>query len=79
MNCVRSYTGYFTTVTIPPILILTHAQEVPGLIETDPASGLEMLNQIQGHIVPMPLQFLKNEALLPPFGTKEAIAPDLFT
>ena len=49
-------------------------QENPGVVDLEKAK--ELLAQIQGTIVPMPLRFLEEENLLPDFGTKEALAPD---
>ena len=47
-----------------------------GLQQTDPEKALELLQSTRGGLVPMPLDFLKNEPnLLPEFGTKEFIAP----
>ena len=49
-------------------------QENPGVVDLEKAK--ELLAQIQGTVVPMPLHFLEEENLLPEFGTKEALAPD---
>lgn len=55
-------------------LYIIAMQEKPGIVDLEKAK--ELLAQIQGTIVPMPLRFLEEENLLPDFGTKESFAPD---
>lgn len=50
-----------------------------GLAETDPAVAKKLLSRLQGFLVPMPLHFLSEEDLLPPFGAVESILSELFT
>lgn len=47
----------------------------PGLAKEDPARAQEELKKIRGFLVQFPLQFLCEQNLLPPVGTKEAMAP----
>lgn len=46
---------------------------------TDIAAAKKVLSRVQGSLVPMPLHFLSEEDLLPPFGAVEAIVPEIFT
>ncbi|GAB1606903.1 phospholipase D1-like [Argonauta hians] len=46
-----------------------------ALAEDDPEKAREMLKNIQGHLVLIPLTFLSNENLTPPPGAKEALLP----
>ena len=51
-------------------------QKNPGVVSSDIEKARELLSDVQGYIVPMPLLFLEEEDLLPEFGTKEFVAPD---
>uniref|UniRef100_A0A672HK89 Phospholipase n=1 Tax=Salarias fasciatus TaxID=181472 RepID=A0A672HK89_SALFA len=47
----------------------------PGLDRDDPARAQEELKKIRGFLVQFPLQFLCEQNLLPPIGSKEAMVP----
>lgn len=47
----------------------------PGLDKEDPARAQEELKKIRGFVVQFPLQFLSEQNLLPPIGSKEAMVP----
>ncbi|XP_068437677.1 phospholipase D1 [Clinocottus analis] len=47
----------------------------PGLDKEDPARAHEELKKIRGFLVQFPLQFLCEQNLLPPMGSKEAMVP----
>lgn len=47
----------------------------PALVRDDPARAREELKKIRGFLVQFPLQFLREENLLPPLGSKEAMVP----
>ncbi|XP_062376770.1 phospholipase D1 isoform X1 [Sardina pilchardus] len=47
----------------------------PGLEKEDPARAQEELKKIRGFLVQFPLQFLSEQNLLPPIGSKEAMVP----
>ncbi|XP_035980850.1 phospholipase D1 [Fundulus heteroclitus] len=47
----------------------------PGLAKEDPAQAREELKKIRGFLVQFPLQFLSEQNLLPPIGSKEAMVP----
>lgn len=47
----------------------------PGLEREDPARAQEELKKIRGFLVQFPLQFLSEQNLLPPIGSKEAMVP----
>ncbi|XP_034718700.1 phospholipase D1-like [Etheostoma cragini] len=47
----------------------------PGLDREDPAKAHEELKKIRGFVVQFPLQFLCEQNLLPPIGSKEAMVP----
>ncbi|KAI7792627.1 phospholipase D1 [Triplophysa rosa] len=52
----------------------------PGLEKEDPARAQEELKKIRGFLVQFPLQFLSEQNLLPPMGSKEAMVPmDVWT
>ncbi|RXN17116.1 phospholipase D1-like isoform X1 [Labeo rohita] len=52
----------------------------PGLEKEDPARAQEELKKIRGFLVQFPLQFLSEQNLLPPIGSKEAMVPmDVWT
>uniref|UniRef100_A0A669BP63 Phospholipase n=1 Tax=Oreochromis niloticus TaxID=8128 RepID=A0A669BP63_ORENI len=46
-----------------------------GLDREDPARAQEELKKIRGFLVQFPLQFLSEQNLLPPIGSKEAMVP----
>ncbi|XP_053198145.1 LOW QUALITY PROTEIN: phospholipase D1 [Scomber japonicus] len=46
-----------------------------GLDKEDPARAHEELKKIRGFLVQFPLQFLSEQNLLPPIGSKEAMVP----
>lgn len=46
-----------------------------GLNQEDPARAQEELKKICGFVVQFPLQFLAEQNLLPPIGSKEAMVP----
>ncbi|XP_047205966.1 phospholipase D1 [Girardinichthys multiradiatus] len=46
-----------------------------GLAKEDPARAQEELKKIRGFLVQFPLQFLNEQNLLPPIGSKEAMVP----
>lgn len=46
-----------------------------GLERNDPARAQEELKKIRGFLVQFPLQFLSDQNLLPPIGSKEAMVP----
>ncbi|XP_060919956.1 phospholipase D1 [Labrus mixtus] len=47
----------------------------PGLDKEDPNKAKEELKKIRGFLVQFPLQFLCEQNLLPPMGSKEAMVP----
>ncbi|XP_041670063.1 phospholipase D1 isoform X2 [Cheilinus undulatus] len=47
----------------------------PGLDKEDPNKAQEELKKIRGFLVQFPLQFLSEQNLLPPIGSKEAMVP----
>ncbi|KAK0153606.1 Phospholipase D1 [Merluccius polli] len=47
----------------------------PGLEKEDPARAQEELLRVRGFLVQFPLQFLAEQNLLPPIGSKEAMVP----
>ncbi|XP_037550104.1 phospholipase D1 [Nematolebias whitei] len=47
----------------------------PALVREDPARAREELKKIRGFLVQFPLQFLREQNLLPPLGSKEAMVP----
>nr|XP_020501570.1 phospholipase D1-like [Labrus bergylta] len=47
----------------------------PGLDKEDPNKAREELKKIRGFLVQFPLQFLCEQNLLPPMGSKEAMVP----
>ncbi|XP_037086463.1 phospholipase D2-like isoform X5 [Pollicipes pollicipes] len=52
----------------------TFQAEVP-LVLSYPSRAKEMLKDIRGHLVDLPLEFLESEDLTPDLGTKEALVP----
>ncbi|KAF3836408.1 hypothetical protein F7725_028966 [Dissostichus mawsoni] len=57
------------------ILDLEGFLAVPGLCTEDPARAQEKLKKIRGFLVQFPLDFLCEQNLLPPIGSKEAMMP----
>uniref|UniRef100_A0A667ZRY5 Phospholipase n=1 Tax=Myripristis murdjan TaxID=586833 RepID=A0A667ZRY5_9TELE len=57
------------------ILELDSYRAKPGLEKEDPARAHEELRKIRGFLVQFPLQFLSEQNLLPPIGSKEAMVP----
>ncbi|XP_056306096.1 phospholipase D1 [Danio aesculapii] len=57
------------------ILELDSFLSKPGLDKEDPARAQEELKKIRGFLVQFPLQFLSEQNLLPPIGSKEAMVP----
>ncbi|XP_017794602.1 PREDICTED: phospholipase D2 [Habropoda laboriosa] len=55
--------------------MLRQYQDEEPLCLTDPLLAQEMVEQIKGHLVTMPLKFLCNEDLKPAAGTVEGIMP----
>uniref|UniRef100_A0A673MLF2 Phospholipase n=1 Tax=Sinocyclocheilus rhinocerous TaxID=307959 RepID=A0A673MLF2_9TELE len=52
----------------------------PGLEKEEPARAQEELKKIRGFLVQFPLQFLSEQNLLPPIGSKESMVPmDVWT
>ncbi|KAM9332050.1 phospholipase D1-like [Pholidichthys leucotaenia] len=47
----------------------------PGLDKEDPTRAHEELKKIRGFLVQFPMQFLCEQNLLPPIGSKEAMVP----
>ncbi|XP_076444985.1 LOW QUALITY PROTEIN: phospholipase D1-like [Babylonia areolata] len=47
----------------------------PNLATSNPEEALTQLAKVKGHLVLMPLQFLKEESLAPKMGQKEALLP----
>ncbi|KAH8339964.1 hypothetical protein KR067_004173 [Drosophila pandora] len=50
-------------------------QEEPPLAKTDPEMAVNRANEIQGHLVNLPLEFLNKEVLTPPGTSKEGLIP----
>ncbi|TRY82551.1 hypothetical protein DNTS_005859 [Danionella cerebrum] len=50
-------------------------QSKPGLDKEDPVKAQELLKKIRGFLVQFPLDFLSEENLMPPVGTKEGMVP----
>lgn len=48
---------------------------IERLCDTDPQQAKEELAAIRGLLVHFPLNFLSEESLLPPLGSKEGMAP----
>ncbi|XP_044031994.1 phospholipase D1 [Siniperca chuatsi] len=57
------------------ILELEGYRAKSGLDKEDPARAHEELKKIRGFVVQFPLQFLSEQNLLPPIGSKEAMVP----
>ena len=47
----------------------------PNLASTNQEEALTLLAGVKGHLVLMPLMFLKDESLTPKIGQKEALLP----
>ncbi|KAK4886881.1 hypothetical protein RN001_003152 [Aquatica leii] len=63
------------TDAVDTFLALKKYKEKTPLYVKDPEQTEELLNQIQGHLVLLPLNFLKKEILTPTAGTVEGIMP----
>ncbi|KAK5849809.1 hypothetical protein PBY51_014114 [Eleginops maclovinus] len=80
-TCARNATIYQKVFRSLPssdvrnILELESYLAVPGLCTEDPARAQEKLKKIRGFLVQFPLDFLCQQNLLPPIGTKEAMMP----
>ncbi|XP_061569615.1 phospholipase D1 [Cololabis saira] len=80
-TCARNATIYQRVFRSLPssdvrnILELDGYLAKPGLDKDDPARAHEELRKIRGFLVQFPLQFLCEQNLLPPIGSKEAMVP----
>ncbi|XP_051909778.1 phospholipase D1-like isoform X2 [Hippocampus zosterae] len=80
-TCARNATIYQKVFRCLPssdvrnILELEGYLSKPGLDQEDPARAQEELKKIRGFVVQFPLQFLAEQNLLPPIGSKEAMMP----
>ncbi|XP_056869681.1 phospholipase D1 isoform X1 [Takifugu flavidus] len=80
-TCARNATIYQKVFRCLPssdvrnILELEGYLAKPGLDKEDPARAQEELKKIHGFVVQFPLQFLSEQNLLPPIGSKEAMVP----
>ncbi|XP_049605917.1 phospholipase D1 [Syngnathus scovelli] len=79
--CARNATIYQKVFRCLPSSDVRNLQELenylskPGLDQEDPARAQEELKKIRGFVVQFPLQFLSEQNLLPPIGSKEAMMP----
>ncbi|XP_022060280.1 phospholipase D1 isoform X1 [Acanthochromis polyacanthus] len=80
-TCARNATIYQKVFRCLPssdvrnILELEGYLAKAGLDKDDPARAHEELKKIRGFLVQFPLQFLSEQNLLPPIGSKEAMVP----
>ncbi|XP_023265052.1 phospholipase D1-like [Seriola lalandi dorsalis] len=80
-TCARNATIYQKVFRCLPssdvrnILELDGYLAKTGLEKEDPARAHEELKKIRGFLVQFPLQFLCEQNLLPPIGSKEAMVP----
>ncbi|KAM9332106.1 phospholipase D1-like isoform 1-T2 [Pholidichthys leucotaenia] len=80
-TCGRNATIYqkvFRCLPSSDVLSMTHLEGYlakPGLDKEDPTRAHEELKKIRGFLVQFPMQFLCEQNLLPPIGSKEAIVP----
>uniref|UniRef100_A0A7N9AR27 Phospholipase n=1 Tax=Mastacembelus armatus TaxID=205130 RepID=A0A7N9AR27_9TELE len=80
-TCARNATIYQKVFRCLPssdvrnILELEGYLTKPGLDKEDPARAYEELKKIRGFLVQFPLQFLCEQNMLPPIGSKEAMVP----
>uniref|UniRef100_A0A672ZAE7 Phospholipase n=1 Tax=Sphaeramia orbicularis TaxID=375764 RepID=A0A672ZAE7_9TELE len=80
-TCARNATIYQKVFRCLPssdvrsILELEGYLAKPGLDKEDPSRAREELKKIRGFLVQFPLQFLSEQNLLPPIGSKEAMVP----
>ncbi|XP_060949464.1 phospholipase D1 [Limanda limanda] len=80
-TCARNATIYQKVFRCLPssdvrsILELEGYLAKEGLEKEEPARAREELRKIRGFLVQFPLQFLSEENLLPPMGSKEAMVP----
>ena len=56
-------------------VFMTFLKNQQGLAAEDPHEARKELENIQGHLVNMPLKFLQHSDLRPPSGSKEALVP----
>ncbi|XP_037918179.1 phospholipase D2 isoform X3 [Hermetia illucens] len=63
------------TDNVKSFLALKKYQEEPALCKTDPERAMRRINNIQGHLVHLPLEFLNTETLTPPGTSKEGLIP----
>ncbi|XP_037136093.1 phospholipase D1-like [Syngnathus acus] len=79
--CARNATIYQKVFRCLPSSDVRNLQELenylskPGLDQEDTARAQEELKKIRGFVVQFPLQFLSEQNLLPPIGSKEAMMP----
>ncbi|XP_077411120.1 phospholipase D1-like [Vanacampus margaritifer] len=80
-TCARNATIYQKVFRCLPSSDVRNITELegylgkPGLDREDPVRAQEELRKIRGFVVQFPLQFLAEQNLLPPMGTKEAMMP----
>ncbi|XP_061522047.1 phospholipase D1-like isoform X3 [Phycodurus eques] len=80
-TCARNATIYQKVFRCLPSSDVRNVPELdgylgkPGLDRDDPARAHEELRKIRGFAVQFPLQFLAEQNLLPPIGSKEAMVP----
>lgn len=80
-TCARNATIYQKVFRCLPSSDVRNISELegflakPGLEKEDPAKAREELKKIRGFAVQFPLQFLAEQNLLPPIGSKEAMVP----
>ncbi|XP_068603963.1 phospholipase D1-like [Brachionichthys hirsutus] len=80
-TCARNATIYQKVFRCLPSSDVHSTQELdgylakPGLDELDPGRARKELGKIRGFLVQFPLQFLCDQNLLPPIGSKEAMVP----
>ncbi|XP_077591614.1 phospholipase D1-like [Stigmatopora nigra] len=80
-TCARNATIYQKVFRCLPSSDVRNISELdgylskPGLDSEDPARAREELAKIRGFAVQFPLQFLAEQNLLPPIGSREAMVP----
>ncbi|XP_017294500.1 phospholipase D1 isoform X2 [Kryptolebias marmoratus] len=81
VTCARNASIYQKVFRCLPSSDVRSIQELepylskPALAKDDPARAQEELKKIRGFLVQFPLQFLSEQNLLPPLGSKEAMVP----
>ncbi|KAH8280415.1 hypothetical protein KR018_006689, partial [Drosophila ironensis] len=63
------------TDSVTTFASLRKYQEDPPLAKTDPEKATNRANDIQGHLVNLPLEFLNKEVLTPPGTSREGLIP----